>query len=119
VDRPSAKARAVLDIVETIPAGCVMSYGDVAACTGLGSARFVGHVLARWGDGVPWQRVVMADGSCARHLALEQLALLRSERAPLAVGGGRVDMARARFTARRHGRRPSNVPHQEENPCRI
>lgn len=55
MDEPSAKAQAVLDIVETIPAGSVMSYGDVAAGAGLGSARFVGHVLARWGDEVPWR----------------------------------------------------------------
>ncbi len=94
---PSAKARAVLDVVETIPAGSVMSYGDVAACAGLGSARFVGHVLARWGDEVPWQRVVMADGSCAKHLAPEQLALLRAECTPLVVDATRVDMALARF----------------------
>lgn len=94
---PSPKAQAVLDVVDTIPAGSVMSYGDVAAGAGTGSARFVGHVLSRWGDEVPWQRVVMADGSCARHLAGEQLALLRRERTPLTVDGRRVDMARARL----------------------
>jgi len=97
VDEPSPKARAVLDIVETIPAGSVMSYGDVAACAGLGSARFVGHVLARFGDDVPWHRVVMSDGSFARHLAVEQAALLRREATPLTGDGARVDMARARF----------------------
>ncbi len=97
MDEPSPKARAVLDIVETIPAGSVMSYGDVAACAGLGSARFVGHVLARFGDDVPWHRVVMSDGSFARHLAVEQAALLRREATPLTGDGTRVDMARARF----------------------
>jgi alkylated DNA nucleotide flippase Atl1 len=94
---PSAKVQAVLVVVDSIPAGSVMSYGDVAACAGLGSARFVGHVLARWGDEVPWQRVVMADGSCAEHLAVEQLALLRGEHTPLVADGRRVDMTRARF----------------------
>ncbi|HEY7946176.1 MAG TPA: MGMT family protein [Acidimicrobiales bacterium] len=98
MDAPSAKAQAVLAVVETIPAGSVMSYGDVAACAGLGSARYVGHVLARWGDEVPWQRVVMSNGSCARHLAVEQLALLRSERTPLAADGRHVDMTLARLT---------------------
>jgi alkylated DNA nucleotide flippase Atl1 len=97
MDEPSAKAQVVLDFVATIPAGSVMSYGDVAACAGLGSARFVGHVLSRFGDEVPWQRVVMSDGSFARHLALEQSALLRSEATPLAPDGTRVDMARARL----------------------
>lgn len=97
MDEPSPKARAVLDIVDTIPPGSVMSYGDVAAVAGLGSPRFVGHVLARFGHEVPWQRVVMADGSCAKHLAVEQLAFLRAERTPLVVDGTRVDMTEARF----------------------
>jgi len=97
MDQPSARARVVLDIVDTIPAGSVMSYGDVAACAGIGSPRFVGHVLARWGHEVPWQRVVRADGSCARHLAVEQLARLRAERTPLADDGTRVDMGRGPF----------------------
>jgi alkylated DNA nucleotide flippase Atl1 len=74
-----------------------MTYGDVASSAGLSSARFVGHVLSRFGDEVPWHRVVMADGSFARHLASEQSALLRSEATPLALHGDRVDMARARL----------------------
>jgi methylated-DNA-protein-cysteine methyltransferase related protein len=98
MDEPSPTARAVLDVVEMIPAGSVMSYGDVAACAGLGSPRYVGHGLARYGDEVPWHRVVMADGSLARHLADEQSSLLRAERAPLADGGDRVDMKSARLT---------------------
>jgi alkylated DNA nucleotide flippase Atl1 len=98
MDEPSPKAQAVLDVVDTIPAGSVMSYGDVAACAGLGSARFVGHVLARFGDEVAWQRVVMADGSCAKHLAVDQLSFLRAERTPLVEDGTRVDMKKARFT---------------------
>jgi methylated-DNA-protein-cysteine methyltransferase related protein len=94
---PSPKARAILDVVDMIPAGSVMSYGDVAACAAVGSPRYVGHVLARYGDEVPWHRVVMSDGSFARHLADEQRSLLRAERAPLADGGGRVDMKTARL----------------------
>jgi methylated-DNA-protein-cysteine methyltransferase related protein len=87
----------VLDVVETIPAGSVMTYGDVAAASGVASARFVGRVLARFGDEVPWQRVVMADGSCARHLAEEQLSLLRAEATPLTADARRVDLRRARM----------------------
>jgi len=94
---PSPKARAVLDVVDTIPPGAVMTYGDVAACAGLGSPRYVGHVLSRFGDEVPWHRVVRADGSFATHLAPEQTALLRSESTPLSADGDRVDMVRARF----------------------
>jgi alkylated DNA nucleotide flippase Atl1 len=97
MNEPSAQAQAVLDVVELIPAGSVMSYGDVAECAGSGSARFVGHVLARWGDEVPWHRVVMANGSFAKHLRHEQPALLRAEATPLTGDGTRVDMARARL----------------------
>jgi methylated-DNA-protein-cysteine methyltransferase-like protein len=97
MEEPSPKARAVLDIVEMIPAGSVMTYGDVAACAGLRSPRFVGHVLARFGDGVPWHRVVMADGSFAAHLASEQASLLRSEATPLSPDRARADLARARL----------------------
>jgi methylated-DNA-protein-cysteine methyltransferase related protein len=95
--RVSPRVRAVLDIVDTIPAGAVMTYGDVATRAGVASARFVGRVLARFGDEVPWQRVVMADGSCARHLVDEQLALLAADATPLTADGRRVDLRRARL----------------------
>jgi alkylated DNA nucleotide flippase Atl1 len=98
VDEPPVKARAVLDIVEKIPAGSVMSYGDVAALAGLRSPRYVGHVLTRFGDGVPWHRVVMSDGSFAPHLAVEQVELLRAEATPLTRDSRRIDMTRARLT---------------------
>jgi methylated-DNA-protein-cysteine methyltransferase-like protein len=81
-----------------IPAGSVMTYGDVASAAGLGSPRFVGGVLARFGDEVPWHRVVMADGSFARHLLPEQALLLRAEGTPLSAAGTSVDMARARLS---------------------
>jgi methylated-DNA-protein-cysteine methyltransferase related protein len=74
-----------------------MTYGDVAIGAGVASARFVGTVLARFGDEVPWQRVVMADGSCAHHLAHQQLALLTADGAPLTADGRRVDLRRARL----------------------
>jgi methylated-DNA-protein-cysteine methyltransferase-like protein len=88
-------ARRVLDVVDAIPRGRVMTYGDVARHLGLRSARQVGQVLARHGDEVPWQRVVMADGSPASHQPVEHLARLRRDRAP--VVAGRVDLQRARW----------------------
>ncbi len=98
MNAPSAKARAVLAVVERIPAGSVTSYGDVAECARLGSARCAARGRPRGGDDGPWQRVVMSDGSCARHLAVEQLALLRGERTPLTSDGRHVDMTLARLT---------------------
>jgi methylated-DNA-protein-cysteine methyltransferase-like protein len=88
-------AFAVLDMVDTIPPGKVMSYGDIARNVGLSSARQVGQVLARHGHEVAWHRVVMANGSPAPHHVREQLAQLRVDGTPLV--GARVDMARARW----------------------
>ncbi|WP_166984072.1 MGMT family protein [Paramicrobacterium fandaimingii] len=53
---------AVLSVVESIPPGKVMSYGQVAAQFGSRSARGVGWVMARYGSEVPWWRVVQASG---------------------------------------------------------
>lgn len=89
---------AVLDTVERIPAGCVLSYGDVAEEVGLRSARPVGLVLHRHGAAVPWHRVVMADGRPAPRKAVEQLRRLRAEGTPLVADGSRVDMRRARWS---------------------
>lgn len=94
---PSAYAERVLAVVMKIPAGKVMSYGDVAEYTGDGSARSVGTVLFRWGGDVPWQRVVMSDGRPKPHGVEEHLARLREEGTPLTADGSRVDMRRARW----------------------
>jgi methylated-DNA-protein-cysteine methyltransferase-like protein len=75
-----------------------MSYGDVAEYVGTRAVRMVGQVLARDGATVPWHRVMRADGSCAEHLRVELLALLRAERVP--IRGQRVDLAAARWDGR-------------------
>ena len=97
---PSAYAERVLAVVAKIPAGMVMSYGDIAEYTGEGSARSVGTVLFRFGHVVPWQRVVMANGSPKPHGREEHLARLRDEATPLSADGSRVDMRRARWDGR-------------------
>lgn len=53
---------AVLETVGTIPAGRVMTYGDVGIAIGVEAPRAVGHVLALYGHAVPWWRVVPASG---------------------------------------------------------
>jgi alkylated DNA nucleotide flippase Atl1 len=97
---PDDYAARVLDAVDAIPAGQVMSYGDVAEYLGAGGPRQVGRVMAVWGGGVAWWRVVHADGSLlAGH---ERAALARYEaegtplRQPPAGGIPRIDMRRAR-----------------------
>jgi alkylated DNA nucleotide flippase Atl1 len=91
-------ARAVLDVVDRIPRGKVMAYGDVAEYLGIGSPRTVGMVMARHGGEVPWHRVVMADGRPAPGHEVEALRRFRRERTPLR--GERVDMSRARWGGR-------------------
>ncbi|WP_396448347.1 MGMT family protein, partial [Actinomadura sp.] len=63
---PDEYAEAVLDAVERIPPGRVMSYGDVAELVGSGGPRQVGRVMSLYGGAVPWWRVIRADGSPPR-----------------------------------------------------
>jgi alkylated DNA nucleotide flippase Atl1 len=94
-------AELVLSVVEQIPPGRVATYGDIAEIVGRGGPRQVGHVMALFGGGVPWWRVVRADGRPARSLEVTGLRLLRADKTP--IKGDRVDMARARFTVGESG----------------
>ena len=87
----------VLDVVAAIPAGKVMSYGDIAELLEAGGPRQVGHVLARCERDVPWWRVVHADGSPPPGKEAQCLASLRAERVPLRPSADRVDMRLARW----------------------
>jgi alkylated DNA nucleotide flippase Atl1 len=70
----------VREVVAAIPAGSTSTYGQVAAEAGLpGRARLVGRILAEDGHDLPWHRVLRADGTCAPHVAKEQVARLRAE----------------------------------------
>jgi len=95
-------ASRVLDVAESIPPGQVMSYGDIAEYLGEGGPRQVGRVMALWGGGVPWWRVVHADGSLLAGHEREALRHYRMEGTPLRKGAdgkpGRLDMRTARWT---------------------
>jgi len=57
---------AVFAVVRRIPAGQVMTYGQIASELGSRlSPRAVGWMLHRCPDGIPWQRVVNASGGCS------------------------------------------------------
>jgi alkylated DNA nucleotide flippase Atl1 len=100
-DRADDFAGRVLDVVDSIPPGQVMSYGDVADFLGDGGPRQVGRVMALWGGGVAWWRVVHADGSLLTGHERVALAHYEREGTPLrrpADGGlPRIDMRRARM----------------------
>lgn len=85
----------MLDVVEAIPRGRVMAYGDIAEFVGEGGPRQVGKVMSTWGGAVPWHRVVHADGTPATCHDGEALRLLRADRTPMR--GDRVDMKLARW----------------------
>jgi alkylated DNA nucleotide flippase Atl1 len=93
----------VLSLVERIPAGHVLSYGAIAEYIGRGGARQVGRVMALYGSGVPWWRVVRADGSLPDSHRRSALPHYREEGTPLRgavsdAGTLRVDIDRALWT---------------------
>jgi alkylated DNA nucleotide flippase Atl1 len=91
----SAFAQRVLDLVDAIPPGKVLAYGDISDYLGEGGPRQVGSVMATWGGAVPWHRVVHADGRPAPSHDGEVLRLLRADATPMR--GDRVDMRTARW----------------------
>ena len=99
----------VLAVVESILPGRVMAYGDVATAvgphddlagtTGSYGARLVGNVMARFGEGVPWWRVIRSTGHPPRYHEARALAFYQAEGTPL-IGSDdayRVDVRRARY----------------------
>jgi alkylated DNA nucleotide flippase Atl1 len=88
-------AEDVADLVAAIPAGRVASYGDLAVQLGVGP-RQVGRVMPALADGVPWWRVVRADGTPATCHDGRAPALLAEDHTPFR--GRRVDMRAARVT---------------------
>lgn len=75
-----ALAQRMLEVVASIPAGRVMTYGQVAAAAGSASPRLAGWVLSQLSDDdLPWHRVLKADGRLAAAVAARQEQLLRAE----------------------------------------
>ena len=97
---PTEFAERVLDLVDRIPEGMVMTYGDIAELLGGGGARTVGTVMSRFGSDVPWWRVIRSDGRPAQGLEDRALERFREESTPLVGGpieGRRVDLRVARW----------------------
>ena len=83
----------VYDVVERIPYGRVVSYGQIARILGRPrAARVVGWAMRRCPEHLPWQRVVMADGAVTGGIYADiRRALLESE-GVVFLKDGRVDM---------------------------
>ena len=104
----SAEGRrtALYSVLGQVPAGKVVSYGQLAALAGLGrAARWVGRTLGQppAQTRLPWHRVLGAGGRLSLALGTpagdEQRARLRAE--GVNVTNNRVDMTR-------HGWRPTD-----------
>lgn len=105
----------VLDLVDSIPPGRVLSYGDLAAMLGSRASRAVGTVLRQSGSAHPWWRVLRAGGHPPRghearaeeHYVAEGTPLIR-----MSTGCGyRVDYAVARWIPLEP---PTTAPHANE-----
>jgi len=106
----------VWEIVRQIPAGCVATYGQIAALVSQqegmspqGSlafgARWVGGALASCPSDVPWQRVVNAQGkiSLSGVHKIKQFELLEAE-GIVFDHRERIDLKRFRWVASEHER---------------
>ena len=88
----------VYDIVAQIPCGKVISYGQIAKLLGHPrGARMVGWAMRNCPKDLPWQRVVMADGTITGgNFADARCEKLKSEGVAF-LPDGRVNMALSRW----------------------
>ena len=83
----------VYAIVEQIPYGKVMSYGQIARILGRPhAAREVGWAMRYCPDHLPWQRVVKADGMVTGGQYAEIRRQLLQAEGVAFLPDGRVDM---------------------------
>jgi len=91
----------VFEIVRRVPAGRVMTYGQLAGFLGEGyTPRTVGFVMHNADDSVPWHRVINSQGACSTGRVLlppdKQQRLLEAEGVEFNAKG-RCDLARYRW----------------------
>ncbi|MCL2573783.1 MAG: MGMT family protein [Defluviitaleaceae bacterium] len=83
----------VYEIVEKIPRGRVISYGQIAHKLGRpNGARAVGWAMRYCPEHLPWQRVVKADGSVTGGEYAELRRQLLEGEGVVFLPDGRVDM---------------------------
>ena len=72
--------QAVMEVLESLLPGDVVTYGDVAAEAGYpGAARAVGRILATSDGDLPWWRVVTTTGRLVPGHEFEHARRLRAE----------------------------------------
>src|SRR5437763_6540452 len=86
IEKKRSFVEAVRAVVRDVGRGQVVSYGEVARRAGYPrAARAVGNVLAN-SLGLPWWRVVRANGELAAHSREEQARRLRRAGATVRTG---------------------------------
>ncbi len=100
----AARREALYLTLAQVPAGTLISYGQLATLAGLGrAARWVGRTLSQLPDdsSLPWHRVIAASGRFSlpadSPAGAEQRARLRDEG---------IDLTNDRVNLRIHGWRP-------------
>ena len=87
----------VYTVVALIPYGKVLSYGDIAKAIGYPRrARFVGFAMRTCPDGLPWHRVVMADGTITGGDFAPVREMLLKKEGVAFLPDGRVDIRNCR-----------------------
>ena len=95
---------AVFAVVAMIPAGKVLSYGDIAELLGSGGPRQVGKVMGRGGSEVTWWRVIRSDGTLPAALQPVAAGHWAREATPCTEAGVRMKRARCVPTEADHAR---------------
>jgi methylated-DNA-protein-cysteine methyltransferase related protein len=88
----------VYAVVGQIPSGSVVSYGQIARMMGRPrAAREVGRAMRYCPEELPWQRVVMADGSIKGGMSADMRKVLLKAEGVTFLKDGRVDMESCQF----------------------
>ena len=93
-------ARRVRALVVTIPAGKVLTYGDIAELLEQGGPRQIGAAMSAHGTGIPWWRVVNASGLLPPRLRGEAARHYAEEATPYDPSHERVNLRSARWDGR-------------------
>ena len=96
--------QAVYRMVRTIPRGRVMTYGQIAALLGHArAARAVGYAMRHCPAGIPWHRVVNAQGGISLRGNVDSMLTQRIllEQEGVTVRRGRIALPRYRWAGAR------------------
>ncbi len=117
VEEREQRYRAIYAVVHCIPAGCVLTYGQVGELAGMpGAARQVGAAMrgsGRTERGLPWHRVVGKRSRGQAHISIPDPVVADVQRAMLEAEGVTFSSSGA-ISLARHGW----IPGDDEMPQR-